>query len=61
MTDGEQKEKLRQIEEALRVFPQIVKQNAARGKAHRELMKRFEPMMKEVRRLHAEKRRSTEQ
>jgi hypothetical protein len=48
MTEKEKRNKLKTIERALEAFPQIVKQNAARGKAHQKLMKAFEPMAKDL-------------
>lgn len=48
MTEKEKRNKLKTIERALKDFPKIVKQNAARGKAHQKLMKAFEPMARDL-------------
>ncbi len=48
MTKKEKKNKLKVIEQALQGFPKVVKQNEQRGKAHRKLMKAFEPMAKDL-------------
>lgn len=48
MTEKEQKAKLEAIERALKIFPSIVKQNAARGRSHRRLMKLFAPVTKDL-------------
>ncbi len=40
--------RLKNIERALEEFPRIVKQNAERGKAHRKLMRAFEPMARDL-------------
>ena len=50
MNDEEKEKRLRSIHQALKVFPAIVKQDEARGKAHRKLLKAFEPMAKDLRR-----------
>jgi len=50
MSPKEQKSKLKKIEKALKEFPKIVKQDIERGKAHRKLMKAFEPMAKNLER-----------
>jgi hypothetical protein len=61
MTEKEKRNKLKDIKLALQVFPQVVKQNEARGKAHRKLMKAFEPMAKDLaRRVKAAKSASGE-
>jgi hypothetical protein len=48
MTEKEKRNKLKTIAQALQEFPEVVKQNAARGKAHQKLMKAFEPMAKDL-------------
>lgn len=48
MSPKEQKNKRKEIEKALKLFPKIVKQDVERGKAHRKLMKAFEPMAKKL-------------
>jgi hypothetical protein len=51
--------RLKTIERALQDFPKVVKQNAARGKAHQKLMKAFEPMAKDLARRVKKQAKST--
>ncbi len=59
MTEKEKRNRLKAIKKALQDFPKIVKQNAARGKAHKKLMKAFEPMAKDLARRVKKRENST--
>lgn len=51
---------IKAIQQALKTFPKIVKQNEKRGRSHRKLMKAFEPMAKDLAlRIRAEKKASS--